>query len=34
MPSRLKANHDFIMSEDGTLLANYEAVIGKTGSVG
>jgi alkylation response protein AidB-like acyl-CoA dehydrogenase len=30
MPSRLKANRDFIMSEDGTLLKNYEAVIGKT----
>ena len=29
MPSRLKANRDFIMSEDGTLLKNYEAVIGK-----
>jgi len=30
MPSRLKASRDFIMSEDGTLLKNYEAVIGKT----
>jgi alkylation response protein AidB-like acyl-CoA dehydrogenase len=29
MPSRLKANRDFIMGEDGTLLKNYEAVIGK-----
>jgi hypothetical protein len=28
MPSRIKANRDFIMSEDGTLLKNYEAVIG------
>ena len=31
MPSRVKANRDFILSEDGTLLGNYEAVIGKTG---
>jgi alkylation response protein AidB-like acyl-CoA dehydrogenase len=31
MPSRIKANRDFIMSENGTLLKNYEAVIGKTG---
>jgi alkylation response protein AidB-like acyl-CoA dehydrogenase len=31
MPSRVKANRDFIMSENGTLLKNYEAVIGKTG---
>jgi alkylation response protein AidB-like acyl-CoA dehydrogenase len=30
MPSRVKASRDFIMSEDGTLLKNYEAVIGKT----
>jgi len=30
MLSRIKANHDFILSEDGTLLNNYEAVIGKT----
>jgi alkylation response protein AidB-like acyl-CoA dehydrogenase len=30
MPSRIKANRDFIMGEDGTLLKNYEAVIGKT----
>jgi hypothetical protein len=29
MPSRIKANRDFIMGEDGTLLKNYEAVIGK-----
>jgi hypothetical protein len=29
MPSRIKANRDFIMSEDGTLLNNFEAVIGK-----
>jgi alkylation response protein AidB-like acyl-CoA dehydrogenase len=27
MPSRIKANRDFIMSEDGTLLNNYKAVI-------
>jgi hypothetical protein len=27
MPSRTKASRDFIMSEDGTLLKNYEAVI-------
>ena len=27
MPSRVKANRDFIMSENGTLLKNYEAVI-------
>jgi alkylation response protein AidB-like acyl-CoA dehydrogenase len=31
MPSRIKANRDFIMGEDSTLLKNYEAVIGKTG---
>jgi alkylation response protein AidB-like acyl-CoA dehydrogenase len=31
MPSRIKASRDFIMSEEGTLLKNYEAVIGKTG---
>jgi len=30
MPSRVKASRDFILSEDGTLLGNYEAVIGKT----
>jgi alkylation response protein AidB-like acyl-CoA dehydrogenase len=30
MPSRIKANRDFIMSEEGTLLKNYETVIGKT----
>ncbi|MDR0497832.1 MAG: acyl-CoA dehydrogenase, partial [Treponema sp.] len=30
MISRVKANRDFIMSEDGTLLKNYEAVSGKT----
>jgi alkylation response protein AidB-like acyl-CoA dehydrogenase len=30
MPSRIKANRDFIMGEEGTLLKNYEAVIGKT----
>jgi alkylation response protein AidB-like acyl-CoA dehydrogenase len=29
MPSRVKASRDFIMEEDGTLLKNYEAVIGK-----
>jgi hypothetical protein len=29
MSWRMKANRDFIMSEDGTLLKNYEAVIGK-----
>jgi hypothetical protein len=29
MPSRIKANRDFIMGEDGTLLKNFEAVIGK-----
>jgi alkylation response protein AidB-like acyl-CoA dehydrogenase len=28
MPSRLRASRDFILSEGGTLLANYEAVIG------
>jgi alkylation response protein AidB-like acyl-CoA dehydrogenase len=28
MTSRIKANRDFIMSEDGTLLKNFEAVIG------
>jgi alkylation response protein AidB-like acyl-CoA dehydrogenase len=27
MPSRIKANRDFIMSEDGTLLKNYKTVI-------
>jgi alkylation response protein AidB-like acyl-CoA dehydrogenase len=30
MPSRIKANRDFIMAENGTLLKNYEAVIGET----
>ena len=30
MTPRLKANRDFIMSENGTLLKNYETVIGKT----
>ncbi|MDR0474722.1 MAG: acyl-CoA dehydrogenase family protein [Treponema sp.] len=30
MPSRIKANRDFIMGENGALLKNYEAVIGKT----
>ncbi|MCL1931261.1 MAG: acyl-CoA dehydrogenase family protein [Treponema sp.] len=30
MPSRIKASRDFIMSEDGTLLKNFELVIGKT----
>jgi len=30
MPSRIKANRDFIMNDDATLLKNYEAVIGKT----
>jgi alkylation response protein AidB-like acyl-CoA dehydrogenase len=29
MPSRLRANRDFILSEGGTLLNNYEAVIGR-----
>jgi alkylation response protein AidB-like acyl-CoA dehydrogenase len=28
MPSRVKANRDFILSENGTLLRNYKAVIG------
>jgi alkylation response protein AidB-like acyl-CoA dehydrogenase len=28
MPSRIRANRDFILSEDGVLLKNYEAVIG------
>jgi alkylation response protein AidB-like acyl-CoA dehydrogenase len=28
MPSRIKANRDFIMSENGTLLRNYLDVIG------
>jgi hypothetical protein len=28
MPSRIKANRDFIMSEEGTLLKNYKEVIG------
>jgi alkylation response protein AidB-like acyl-CoA dehydrogenase len=32
MPSRIRANRDFIMSENGTLIKNYEAVIGKTGA--
>ena len=27
MPSRVKANRDFIMTEEGTLLKNYEDVI-------
>jgi len=27
MVSRIKANRDFIMSENGTLLKNYKAVI-------
>ncbi|MDR2729245.1 MAG: acyl-CoA dehydrogenase family protein, partial [Chitinispirillales bacterium] len=31
MSWRMKSNRDFILSEDGTLLRNYEAVIGKTG---
>jgi len=30
MVHRVKANRDFIMNENGTLLKNYEAVIGKT----
>jgi hypothetical protein len=30
MSSRIKANRDFIFAENGTLLKNYEAVIGKT----
>ena len=30
MLPRIKANRDFIMSENGVLLKNYEAVIGKT----
>jgi hypothetical protein len=29
MPSRIKGNRDFIMSEEGTLLKHYEQVIGK-----
>ncbi|MDR0289726.1 MAG: acyl-CoA dehydrogenase family protein, partial [Treponema sp.] len=29
MPSRIKASRDFIMSEDGTLLKNFGAVINK-----
>jgi hypothetical protein len=29
MPSRIMANRDFIMSEDGVLLKNFTAVIGK-----
>ena len=33
MPSRISANRDFIMSENGTLLKNYEAVIKKTGEL-
>ncbi|MCL1836918.1 MAG: acyl-CoA dehydrogenase family protein [Treponema sp.] len=32
MPSRVKANRDFIMSENGTLLKNYEAVINTAGN--
>jgi hypothetical protein len=28
MPSRIRASRDFIMEENGTLLKNYEAVIG------
>jgi 3-(methylthio)propanoyl-CoA dehydrogenase len=28
MPSRIKANRDFIMNDDATLLKHYEAVIG------
>jgi hypothetical protein len=28
MPSRMKANRDFIMGDDATLLKNYKAVIG------
>jgi hypothetical protein len=31
---RVKSSRDFIMNENGTLLRNYEAVIGKTESVG
>jgi hypothetical protein len=34
MYPRVKSNRDFILSEDGTLLKNYEAVIGKTDSIG
>jgi len=30
MPSRIKANRDFIMGDNATLLKDYEAVIGKT----
>ncbi|MCL1815425.1 MAG: acyl-CoA dehydrogenase family protein [Treponema sp.] len=30
MPSRIRANQDFILSEKGILLKHYEAVIGKT----
>jgi len=30
MPSRIKANRDFIMNDDATLLKHYEEVIGKT----
>jgi alkylation response protein AidB-like acyl-CoA dehydrogenase len=33
MQSRLKANRDFIMGENGTLLKNYQAVIGETEAV-
>jgi alkylation response protein AidB-like acyl-CoA dehydrogenase len=33
MSSRIRANRDFIMGENGALLKNYEAVIGKTGEV-
>jgi hypothetical protein len=29
MPSRIKANRDFIMNDNATLLKHYEAVIGK-----
>jgi hypothetical protein len=31
--SRVKSNRDFIMGENGTLLKNYEDVIGKTSKV-
>ncbi|MCL2065926.1 MAG: acyl-CoA dehydrogenase family protein [Treponema sp.] len=30
MPLRVKASRDFIMSENGVLLKNYEAIIGKS----
>ncbi|MDR0447132.1 MAG: acyl-CoA dehydrogenase family protein [Treponema sp.] len=33
MPSRIRANRDFILGEDGTLLKNYQAVIGKTSDI-